>query len=124
MSKLNVNTKLMEKSDFDYKCYQNEPIETIYEISEFIEEYGGLGVKLLNDFNNRPKAALHYINNNYVGKYPSKLEFAKKIFKEWVGIKVEPAMERYTDYSKFSDDIFDQEFYMVTINNETHIFNK
>ncbi len=105
------------------KVKKGESIVDVQTKAQFILEYGQLGVELVTYYGDIDSAR-DAIQNHYHGEYESELEFATQLFDECYMAAIPRVVQNYIDYSAFKREIFNKEFFMLTVDDKKHIFSK
>ena len=100
---------------------ENESIETICEMAEFIEEHGELGSELLVYTGSDIDDAKRFMNDCYHGIYSNPADFAENLTEETGKVPVNLAF--YIDYEKMANDLFINDFFFLDVSGKIHVFS-
>ncbi len=96
--------------------------EIVVEIAEFIENYGELGVELVEDQGLSLDDAQSMIEENYHGEYKSTIHFVEQLMEDELS-KYPEHIRNYFNYDAFTYDLFITDYFEVRLNGKSHVFS-
>lgn len=102
------------------RIHEFEPISRIVEYALFIEEYGQLGIALLEDYSLIDAQTM--LEEYYQGCYVSKIDFASQLFDECYAHQLPEQLSGYFDYEAFASDLFMSDYCSIEVGGQAHIF--
>jgi len=113
--------------DYEYfgslRISENEGVERVVALAEFINEHGDLGAEVLAYYGGDIEDAQDALENYYHGAHESELDSATNLFDDCYAHEVPDHLLGYIDYEKFARDLFISDYFTMEVNGETHVFS-
>lgn len=99
---------------------ENEDLETVSALAEFIVQHGELGIATLDHMCNDLSEAERLLEDGYEGAYNSEEEFARQLYESCY--EIPDHLIHYIDYQAIADDLFCSDYFSVDIGLSKHVF--
>ncbi len=99
---------------------ENESLDNVVAIAQFIAEQGGLGAKVLIYRGGEVEDALQLMEDWYQGEYDSEEDFTQSLYEECYDIPEHLAI--YIDYQKIARDLFICDYFSIEVGSRLHVF--
>lgn len=114
---MNANTQVDTKNLYN-------PLNTTisFKMADFIIQNSTLGMALLDYLGGDIEAAKQKMMESYQGVFQNTLEFTYYYI-----AKIDPTpcyLEGYIDYKRVTEDLFEDDFFALTVEGKTHVFKR